>query len=251
MSNTRIHPREEQTAELTRGQTLPLSPLLDVHLNYIAEVLAGAWNDLLHGHRPTLASGGETEVNTLMESRLNALLDEDKAWSQLVRNVTRGTESMSFDGSHLEKRPDLSVHLTNRNPSFPLIVECKVIDAPSMKTAELYCIQGLARFVKGEYAWASREAFMLAYVRDGATILSCLTPFLAKSCAEGGENPYLTHTLPEPKQNPSGVELARSHHNRRFRYVGARQDMPGAIAIWHLWLFTPSRRGKETTTPQL
>jgi hypothetical protein len=239
MSDASIHPREEQIAELTRGHKIPLPPLLDVHLIYIAQMLARAWNDLLRGYRPTLIASGETEVNALMASRLNALLDEDKVWAQLVRNVTRGTESMSYDGSHLEKRPDLSVHLTNRNPSFPLIVECKVIDAPSMKTAELYCVHGLARFVNGEYAWTSREAFMLGYVRDGATILSYLTPFLAESRAHGHPGAYLTQTLPELTHKTSGIELARSRHNRRFRYVGrAMQDKPGAITIWHLWLLS-------------
>src|SRR5258707_8684085 len=148
MTDRRIPPREEQIAELTRGHTLPFPPLHDMHLTYIADVLVLAWRELLKSHRQTLLSSGESEINALMESRLNALLDEDKIWSQLVRNVTRGTESMSYDGSHLEKRPDLSVHLTNRNPSFPLIVECKLIDIASMKTAELYCSQGLARFVK-------------------------------------------------------------------------------------------------------
>jgi hypothetical protein len=247
MSDTSIHPREEQIAELTRGQTIPFPPLDDVHMIYIAQVLVRAWNDLLRSHRTTLLSGGETEVNALMESRLNAFLDEDKPWSQLVRNVTRGTESMSYDGSHLEKRPDLSFHLTNRNPSFPLIVECKLIDSRSMKTAELYCVHGLARFVKGEYAWMSREAFMLGYVRDGATILSCLTPFLAESCAHGRPRAYLTQRLPELTHKTSGIELARSRHNRRFRYVGrATQDKPGAIAIWHLWLFSLRRTKKKT-----
>jgi hypothetical protein len=245
MNDSRIHPREEQIAELTRGHAIPFPPLLDVHLTYIAQVLARAWEDLLRRNRSTLLSGGETEVTALMESRLNALLDEDKIWSQLARNVTRGTETISYDGSHLEKRPDLSVHLTNRSPSFPLIVECKLIDAPSMKTAELYCAHGLARFVNGEYAWTSREAFMLAYVRDGATILSCLSPFLAKSCARGRPGSYLTRSLPKLTHKASGAELARSHHNRKFRYIGrANQGKPGAIVIWHLWLLCSITRRK-------
>jgi hypothetical protein len=245
MNDSRIHPREEQIAELTRGHAIPFPPLLEVHLTCIAQVLARTWKDLLRRYRSTLLSGGEAEVTALMETRLNALLYEDKIWSQLVGNVTRGTETISYDGSHLEKRPDLSVHLTSRSPSFPLIVECKLIDAPSMKTAELYCTQGLARFVNGEYAWASREAFMLAYVRDGATIQSCLSPFLAKGCGRGRSGSFLTQSLPKLTHKTSGVELARSRHNRKFRYIGrANQSKPGAIVIWHLWLLCSVARRK-------
>jgi len=248
MTSTKIYVREEQIAELTRGEAIPFPPLLEIHVLYIAQILARAWKELLSRYRQILLSAAEAEVTALMESRLNALLGEDKIWAQLVRGITRGTETISYDGSHLEKRPDLSVHLTNRNPSFPLILECKLIDLASMKTAELYCAQGLARFVKGEYAWTSREAFMLAYVRDNATIVSCLTASLAATCAKGRPGVYLTHSLPELMRKNSHSELARSHHHRRFRYIGrAAGAKPGPITIWHLWLFSPL--GKKRKDP--
>src|ERR1035441_2300250 len=139
MNLSRVYPREDQVAELTRGQSLPLAPLHEIHLMFIAETLTRAWNDLLVDRRSTLLSGREPELNTLIETRLNALLEEDQRWSQLVRDVARGKETLSYDGSHLEKRPDLSIHLTDRSPSFPLIVECKLIDAPSRKKIDLYC----------------------------------------------------------------------------------------------------------------
>ena len=232
MNPSRIHPRVDQVAELTRGVTLPLAPLPDIHLTVIAEVLTRAWNDLSLRRRPTLLTGREVEVNTLMESRLNALLEEDGLWSQLVRGVAR-RDTMSYDGSHLEKRPDLSILLTDRNPSFPLAVECKLIDAPSGKEVRFYCDEGILRFVRGEYGWATREAFMLGYVRDGSTIASCLKPFLVQSKSRQPDI-YLTDALPESKVE-SGMDLARSSHNREFRYVGQSQANPGAIAIWHLW----------------
>jgi hypothetical protein len=234
MNLSRVHPREDQVAELTRGQSLPLAPLHEMHLMFIAEVLTRAWNDLLVDWRSILLSGGETEVNTLIETRLNALLEEDGLWSQLVRGVARGRETVSYDGSHLEKRPDLSILLTDRNPSFPLVVECKLIDARSRKKIDLYCNDGLVRFVRGEYGWAAREAFMLAYVRDGSTISSCLEPFLAQSRTKQPDI-YLTDALPE-SVGESDMHLARSSHSRTFRYVGQSQDIPGCIAIWHLWI---------------
>src|ERR1035441_7032660 len=234
MNLSRVHPREDQVAELTRCQSFPLAPLHEIHLAFIAEVLRRAWNDLLVDRRPVLLSGGETEVNALIETRLNALLEEDGLWSQLVRGVARGKETVSYDGSHLEKRPDLSIHLTDRSPSFPLIVECKLIDAPSRKKIELYCNDGLVRFVRGEYGWATRKAFMLGYVRDGSTISSCLEPFLAQNRTKQPDM-YLTHALPE-SIGESDMYLARSSHCREFRYVGQSYGPPGAIAIWHLWI---------------
>ena len=233
MSLSRVHPREDQVAELTRGQSLPLAPLHETHLVFIAEVLTRAWNELLVDRRSILLSGGETELNTLIETRLNGLLEEDELWSLLVRSVARGRETVSYDGSHLEKRPDLSIHLTDRTPAFPLIVECKLIDAPSTKKVDLYCSDGLVRFVRGEYAWATREAFMLAYVRDGSTVSSCLEPVLAQSRTKQPDI-YLTDALPE-SVGESDMHLARSRHNREFRYVGLSHG-PGAITIWHLWI---------------
>jgi hypothetical protein len=234
MSVSRVHPREDQVAELTRGQSLPLGPIRGFHLMFIAEVLTRASEDLLSKWPATLLSGGETEINALIESRLNTLLDEDKLWSQLVRCVARGKETVSYDGSHLEKQPDLSIYLTYRTPSFPLVVECKLIDAPSGKKIELYCSQGLARFLRGEYAWAVREAFMLGYVRDGSTIFSCLKPFLAQSKASKPDT-YKTEALPTSMPGHGSAELARSRHKRAFRYIGNPQNEPGTIAVWHLW----------------
>lgn len=234
MNLSRIRPRDDQVAELTRGQRLPLAPLHEMHLMFIAEVLTRAWSDLLVDRRSILLSGGETEVNTLIEARLNALLEEDELWAQLVRGVARGKETISHDGSHLEKRPDLSINLTDRSPSFPLIVECKLIDARSKKKIDLYCNDGLLRFVRGEYGWATREAFMLAYVRDGSTISSCLEPFLAQGRTKVPDI-YLTDALPA-LIGDSNMHLARSSHNREFRYLGQSHDSPGAITIWHLWI---------------
>jgi hypothetical protein len=234
MNVSRVHPREDQVAELTRGQHIPLEPIHDFHLIFIAEVLTRAWEDLLSKWPETLLLGGETEINALIECRLNTLLDEDKLWSQLVRCVARGKETISYDGSYLEKRPDLSIYLTYRTPSFPLVVECKLIDEPSGKRIELYCSQGLARFLRGEYAWAVREAFMLGYVRDGSTIFSCLEPFLAQSRASEPD-PYQTEALPTSMTSHRPTELARSRHNRGFRYIRTPQNEPGTIAVWHLW----------------
>jgi hypothetical protein len=234
MTRTAIFAREDQVAELTRGLDLPFHPLQPIHLSIVAEVLAGAWNELSIAHRATITGGSEAEINALMTARLNALLDVNLMWRQLVRSVTRGTESISFDGSHLEKRPDLAIHLTDRSPSFPLIVECKIIDVKSSKTAKLYCEQGLRRYVIGDYAWAAAEAFMLAYVRDNSSIKTSLTPILHES-EKLTPPPYLVVIFPEAAPHAT-ADLAQSRHNRNFRYAGSAPRQPGPISIWHMWV---------------
>lgn len=236
MTSSSVSPRPDQIDFLTRGLDLPFTAVRDEHLSVIADVLAAAWGDLLQSHPATLLSGTEAEINALMEARLGQLLDDHSLWEQMVRCVTRGKETLSFDGSHLEKRPDLSIHLTDRNQAFPLIVECKLIDAQNRKGADLYCENGLKRFLTGEYGWATQEAFMMAYVRDGTSIASALSPFLAKGRSSNPE-PYLIENMPVAV-TLNGSDLARSRHGRRFRYPTRRppRDLPGAITLWHLWV---------------
>jgi hypothetical protein len=229
-----IRPRITQIAELTRGQQLPLEPIKNEHLLVIADALAGAWNDLMVAHATTLRSGPEAEINELMRCKLTEYLDTDPLWETLVRNVVRGAETVSFDGSHLEKRPDLSIYLTGRSTSFQLVVECKLIDAPNGKSVHLYSKDGIARFIKGEYSWAVREAFMVGYVRDGSDINGTLSPYL-KRHMRTRPDPYQTSNLPSSVVGRTNLSI--STHGRGFSYVHQQPpSAPDSIALWHLWL---------------
>lgn len=240
MSPAADRPREQQVRLLTAGVRLPLVALEDDHLAVIAETIERAWKSLLKSTAGSVLELDEAEINAMMATRLNRILDEDARWETLVASVVRGREMTSFDGSSLEKRPDLSIQLTGRNPDFPLVVECKLIDTGSDKRVRLYCRDGLSRFLSGEYAWPSREAMMVAYVRDGSTIPSSLTPFLSKSRRDTPD-PFTTEQLPEPLQD-CPQDLARSRHGRRFLYLHrSPPNEPGSIAIWHLWLGSQPR----------
>ena len=236
MSSSAIRPRLDQVAELTRGLELPLPAIDDVHLEFIAEVLQKAFQDLRAGEPYTIDSGNESEVTALMESRLNELIEYNLVWSQLVLFVARGKESVSFDGSHLEKRPDLSIVLSDRVRRFPLVVEAKIVDASTAKDISLYCKNGLRRFLVGEYAWGSREALMIGYVRDGSTIEATLNPFLTEAEARGTTS-YLVQEYPSGRGSGS-IDLAGSRHDRSFVYINreAPRNEPGPISVWHLWL---------------
>lgn len=227
-----IHPRPDQIDALTRGLKLPLQAIDSLHLEIVAERLLQAYQDIAVQAPQTILNGTEAEITTLLETRLNKLLDEDILWSQLVLNVVRGKETVSFDGSHLEKRPDLSIFLSNRTQCFPLIVEAKILDVANGRSEALYCTHGLRRFVNGDYAWAGREALMVAYVRDGSTIKEVLTPFLRKARRQK-KLKLMVEAL--PKQICKRMDdLARSRHGREFSY--SDQSSPGPIEVWHLWL---------------
>lgn len=236
MRGKAIRPRPDQIAELTRGLPLPLPEISDIHLEVIAESVFQTFNQIRAQSPATVAEGSEAEVTALLESCLNQRIEQDPCWGQLVICVARGKESLSFDGSHLEKRPDLSIYLSERNRNFPLIAEAKLIDAAATKTEALYCDNGIERFIDGEYAWGNREALMLAYVRDGSSISSKLTPFLAQAKATTPAG-YLVIELPVVVGS-GARDMARSRHGRRFTYPSQIPSLhtPGPISVWHLWL---------------
>lgn len=235
MRRSKLRPRPDQVAELTRGAVLPLPPLPHATLLVIAETLERAWNELAVEHGETLCSGDEAEVSALLVLRLNQLLDEESCWATVAVGVSRGREVISFDGRRLEMRPDISIHLARRNFDYPLVLECKLIDHPRAKTTGLYCSQGLIRFIQGDYAWMSREAFMLAYVRDGSRVATDLRLQLAKA-QKVMPDPYATDVLPRAIPHRPAY-LAQSHHRRNFVYHSPAQHKdPGSLDIWHLWL---------------
>lgn len=239
MTQSQIHPRPDQVAELTRGLSLPLPVLDPLHMKVIASGLARAARSVSLDHPAIWTAGSEAAINAIVETRLNRLIDEDTRWNQLVACVVRGKETLSFDGSHLETRPDLSIFLTGRSRAFPLVVECKLIEVAASKNEGLYCTNGLSRFVTGKYGWGGQEAMMLGYVRDGSTIDGLLIPYLTGP-ATG--TVFATQQMPQAC-GIAGHDIAASLHGRSFTYIHA-PGPPGAITVWHIWVGAPNRAGR-------
>lgn len=227
--------RPDHIAELTSGARLPLEPVSDEHMSVILETISFAWKELRANGAPALNGGDEAEVNALLDPRLNRYCQSQPLWKDLVHSVHRGRESMNYDGSKFEKRPDLSLIFLHGNRNFPMAVECKIIDHPNRKTVDLYCTKGIARFISGEYAWANREAIMLAYVRDGSTASSKLTPHLAKS-AKKKPDPLQTTSHPQLRSDIHQT-VHHTEHQRDFCYLPVLNGIdPGPISLFHLWL---------------
>lgn len=237
MSTSALSPRPDQVAELTRGLSLPLPPISEPIMIVLAETLERAFSEIRAQSPDTLATGSEPEVTALLVSRLNAMVDgigeNTDLWRSLVRSVGRSDECISYDGTHLEKQPDLSIWLTNRSARFPIVAEAKLIDSPKGKTEALYCSQGIQRFVVGEYGWGAREAFMLGYVRDSAAIATKLTPYLTQAAHKA------TYGVASgPVAFGITSDNGRSQHARSFQFSHQPppNHLPGQIALWHIWL---------------
>jgi hypothetical protein len=228
--------QQDHLSELIRGRELPLPALDPLHVELILELLQQAYEGIKADYPGAVSGGGEKHLNSLMVTRLNHLVGDDPVAGLLVRAVSLGTETKNYDASRFEMRPDIQISLTNRQHLFPLIVECKIIDIEKEKTVDLYCLKGLARFTTGDYAWTSREAMMLAYVRDGASTASHLHPFLTAAMSLSPPE-YAVVSLPQ-KCALSLLDAARSDHERYFSYVHGAQSgkLPGNIAVWHLWV---------------
>ncbi|PKR56537.1 MULTISPECIES: hypothetical protein [Thalassospira] len=227
---------QDHLSELIRGQELPLPALDHLHVEVILELLQNAYTGIKADYHAAVSSGEEKHLNSLMVDRLNHLVGENSLASLLVRSVSRGTETKNYDATRFEMRPDIQISLTSRQHLFPLIVECKLIHIAKGKTVDLYCRDGLARFTTGDYAWTNQEALMLAYVRDGVSTTSHLSPFL-EAATRRSPPEYAVVSLPQ-KCAVSLPDAARSEHGRYFKYVHGGQGgkLPGDIAVWHLWV---------------
>ncbi len=235
MSGGAARPRQEQIEALTLGLRLPIAPVAEEHMEVIAEGLRQAFDEARQRAPRTVNTGHEPEVTALLQAQLNGAMAENPLWWQLVLWVGRGSESVSFDGKHLEKRPDLSIVLSGGERRFPLVAEAKVLDESKSKTIWHYCEKGVRRFVEGEYAWGNREAFMIGYVRDSSSIDETLTGFLSVVDQSNPER-FRLESLSAPVGAGAG-ELARSRHGREFVYGNQTPpNSPGPISVWHLWL---------------
>lgn len=227
--------RRDHIAVLTEGHTLPLQPIDQQILRVILEGLVEAWNSLLLKGYKALKSGNEAEVTALLVPKLNNFCQSRLLWKDVVQSASRGSEMVNFNGSKLEKRPDMPLTLRMRNGNFPLIAECKIINHPNSQTTKRYCDEGVARFIQGDYAWAEQEGIMLAYVRDGESVDSKLIPHLHAHSAKSLD-PYLTLSGPilVKEIHPTAH---MSEHQRSFQYLDVVNGTePGPISLWHLWL---------------
>jgi hypothetical protein len=130
--------------------------------------------------------------------------------------VNRGAKVVTAD-CRIEKMPDLvfrppvSRGVRNRS-EWGYFVECKIVDGAV--TIRLYCDEGVARFVNGEYCARMPSGGMLAYVRDGSTPYASLQPRLS------------TAFETQSHVSQTEIDMSESLHSRREPLRGYHVGSP-------------------------
>jgi hypothetical protein len=154
--------------------------------------------------------------------------------------IVRDAELTSYDGEHPDKKPDIVLGLQRPDGARViadqdcLFVECKPVDATHSLTSE-YGVEGIRRFVQGEYAWAMESAIMLAYRRGGYTIAQHLRANLKKHSKDARfGKPTSPRKMPGSSSGPKSEALRFTKHARNFKWpANGRSATP--IMIVHSW----------------
>ena len=223
---------------------LPHPPISLAVFLVVEEAFCAAWERLRTIPRvgfDLLYADEDAVTEALYEVLYDEVFDKntvDGFNRELFRMGTRESKVRNYDGTELDKMPDLLVGMVDRprnvkNTQDWLFIECKPVDADHSVGVH-YCDKGIIRFVRGEYAWAMTSALMIGYVRNGYSITPKLTKALQKR-----EKQISTITLPCPcqlsKAGKNNEVVHISQHSRTFSYIQTRQLAP-AITLRHLWL---------------
>lgn len=155
--------------------------------------------------------------------------------SDVFGAVERGVNLSNYDLSVINKQPDMVIRLANS----PLVqtrhyvgifAEAKVV---SMKTSlTRYTQDGMARFVRGDYAWAMQDGVMIAYRKRPLRALSTLDAPMKSDTTLLVTPENNEHLIQAGLPIPAG---AKSSHYRQWHYKDG--SVPGTIRLWHLWAF--------------
>lgn len=225
------------------GTELPHPPISLPIFLVVEEALCVAWDYLRTRPRSgfNLLSAVEDVVTQEFYERL---YDEvfnkgivDGFDRQLFPDITREPKVRNYDGSSLDKMPDMLIRLFDRGVFIPsqdgLFIECKPVDT-GHSIGVHYCSRGIIRFVRGDYAWAMTSALMIGYVRNGYSIPLKLTKAL-KDCKTGVPIIALPSPCQRSKPGKNNEVVQVSQHSRTFSYLETGNQAP-AITLRHLWL---------------
>lgn len=208
----------------------------------ILKAFANGWNEAKKKYPDIIESGSEEEVTEKLRSAVDGIMrgESVKGFNKTkYESIVRGAKVERFDGTGIDKAPDLTIRKQNIQPGLvdthfqALFIECKLIEKE--KTPLLYIKKGINRFVIGDYAWAMPQALMLAFVRDGKTLPDGLMDFF-----ENNKTNKVVNSC-KPKRNVCKVafKLCASQnayltiHNRSWVHAKGK---PGDINIYHAWL---------------
>ena len=227
------------------GVRLPHPPLSLRSQLIIETAICAAWELMLTRARAGFdlqAASEDTVTHELYERLYDEVFDKGVVGGfdrEIFASVRREPKVRDFNGSSLDKMPDLLVEFVDRpagamNSQHGLFIECKPVDQEH-PAGSAYCDKGLIRFVRGDYAWAMQSAMMVGYARAGYSVMPKLSEALASSRKEPILTSFGPESCPRTRATSCAEQIAISKHKRTFKYV--ENDSPaGIIAIRHLWL---------------
>ena len=188
------------------------------------------------------AANEDTVTHELYERLYDEVFDKGVVGGfdrEVFASVRREPKVRNFNGSSLDKMPDLLVEFIDRpagamNSQHGLFIECKPVDQEH-HAGSAYCDKGLIRFVRGDYAWTMQSAMMVGYARLGYSVMPKLAEALASIRKEPISTSFGPESCPCTRASSCAQQVAVSKHERTFRYI--ENDSPaGIIVIRHLWL---------------
>jgi hypothetical protein len=179
------------------------------------------------------------QLEWILENRLRRSGEVRGFDERIFQKVRRGAEVTNFDGNHPSKKPDLVFDLARDEPMTlssldALFVECKPVDK-AHPIVKHYGNMGVFRFINGDYSWAMQEGMMLAYVRNGYTLSTSLSPAFSSEPLKthlGQPTPIIL--VPGGPVSHMAEELHVTTHHRNFAWPGRKGDA-GPIRIFHSW----------------
>lgn len=153
--------------------------------------------------------------------------------SEVFETVVRSENLTNYDQSVINKQPDLVIRMASSplhqaRRHVGVYIEAKVVT--SKRPISGYGDSGIARFVRGDYAWAMQDGLMIAYQKQPGRTIASLASHLAANAALLAQAEGSSHLI------TSGMPpqiCGKSTHGRTWHYVGG--DEPGQIRLWHIW----------------
>lgn len=178
-------------------------------------------------------------LQRVIENHLRLTGEVSGFCSPVFERVVRQYECDSIDGS-LQRtdlffgiRPDDSFRTRIQSDQWGVFAECKPVDAAHPAGRD-YCDDGLARFVRGDYAWAMQDGLMVAYSRDERTIASHLVPLMASRKHLRTQAVVAALPAGDSTPGPDHEALHLSEHARSFEWTNGRGSAC-PITVYHSW----------------
>ena len=225
------------------ANSYPYPSLADVVMRAVVVAMRHAWLAIAQEERERPDSERlqtEPQINTEMAAEIDALRRSRKVANftpDVFETPNVDTPTKDFTGKRLGVRPDLTIRLRDLRPGVanPMVdaifVECKILKQGS--NLGTYFTDGMRRFIDGEYAWASQQGVMMAYLVTSQTLPDALEERLARNPKE--IDMQVVAQGNRRVVRPSGRKyLAFTRHHRTW--VHLNNDLPGDIELLHVWL---------------